>query len=268
MGETRTVLVEVHCEEIPARFLRPLAEEFENAFATFSDQNKLATVDAHGTSNIHCESFYSPRKLAWRFSNLVVRQDDQTETQVGPPQRMCVDGEGQPILQGLKFAEKWGVGFEAVRFEQPAGKKEPCAVVTLTKAGRPTLDLLAEALPKLIGGLHVPKAMRWGRSEFTFVRPIRNLLCRFGTEVVPFEVDGIRTCGTTLGHRLFHLQHPEPVVVASPEAYEAALEAAGIVVSFEQRRDLLAHQLADLAQLVGGTPTRDEELLDTLALIV
>ena len=88
--------------------------------------------------------------------------------------------QGQPAQTGLKFAEKWGVGFDQVRFEQPAGKKEPCAVVTLTRKGRPTVDLLAEALPRLIASLHVPKAMRWGSSEFQFVRPIRNVLCLFG----------------------------------------------------------------------------------------
>ncbi|NWJ42399.1 MAG: glycine--tRNA ligase subunit beta [Geothrix sp.] len=206
--------------------------------------------------------------MAWLIEFLPIEQPDQTETQVGPPQRMCVDETGKPTIQGEKFAEKWGVPFSDVRFEQPAGKKEPCAVVTLTKQGRPTAELLAEALPGLIASLHVPKAMRWGKSDFEFVRPIRNILCLFGEEVVPITVDGVTATNTTWGHRLYHRQHPAPVTIARPEAYEAALEAAGVVVSVDVRRARIAQQLDALAAEAGGRVVADAELLDTLAEIV
>ncbi len=189
MSANSTFLLELHCEEIPARFLKPLTEDFETAFT--------AWASAQGLGAVALETFYSPRKLAWRAVGLPLAQLDQTDIQVGPPQRMCVDEAGQPTIQGLKFAEKWGLDFSAVRFEQPTGKKEPCAVVTVTKVGRPTTDLLMEALPGLIAGLHVPKAMRWGRSDFEFVRPIRNLLCLLGETVIPITVDGVTATNTT-----------------------------------------------------------------------
>ncbi|MBS1765908.1 MAG: glycine--tRNA ligase subunit beta [Acidobacteria bacterium] len=254
MSETRTFLLELHCEEIPARFLGPLSEDFAGALAL-------------AFAGVKVEVAYSPRKLSWNCA-LPVMQSDQTETQVGPPQRMCVGEGGKPTIPGLKFAEKWGVDFSAVRFEQPAGKKEPCAVVTVTKQGRPTKELLAEALPGLIAGLHVPKAMRWGSSDFEFVRPIRNILCLFGEEVVDFTVDGVKSGNTTWGHRLFHRQDPGPIVVKRPEDYEAALKDAGIVISFEARKAELAKQLDRLASEVKGRVVADDHLLDTLAEIV
>ena len=288
MSATKTFLLELHCEEIPARFLRPLCHEFEDALKlslagwkiaadfsagkeskTRSDGTPYETQESlSGPNGPHFEHFYSPRKIAWRVSGLQPVQADQTETQVGPPQRMCVDADGKPTIQGLKFAEKWGVDFSAVRFEQPAGKKEPCAVVTLTKQGRPTVELLAEALPGLIAGLHVPKAMRWGKSDFEFVRPIRNILCLFGDQVVPITVDGVAATNTTWGHRLHHRQHPAPVRIPSPEGYEAALEAAGVVASVAVRRARIAEQLEALAAEAGGRVVADSELLDTLAEIV
>jgi len=260
MSDTRTLLLELHCEEIPARFLQPLGQEFSAGIKAFLLDSLRAEVTP--------ELLYSPRKLAWRVSGLPAQQPDQCDTQVGPPQRLCVDGEGRPAQTGLKFAEKWGVPFEQVRFEQVAGKKEPVAVVTLTRAGRPTAQLLAEALPRLVAGLHVPKAMRWGTSEFEFVRPIRNVLCLFGEEVVPFELDGVPSGATTWGHRLFHLDQPGPVAVSSPDAYEAALEAAGIVVSCADRQARLKRQIDDLAKSAGGSVVEDDELLATLAEIV
>lgn len=260
MSETKTLLLELHCEEIPARFLKPLSTEFAEAFAKWAESEKLSLEG----SKVH----YSPRKLSWCLSKLPCAQPDQTETQVGPPQRMCVDEKGAPTIQGLKFAEKWGVDFSAVTFEQPAGKKEPCAVVLLTKQGRPTVDLLSEALPRLVASLHVPKAMRWGHSEFEFVRPIRNILCLFGQDVVPFEVDGVKTSLTTWGHRLFHMKHVEPVAITSIDTYEQELEKAGIVVSFDQRRQRIESDMKALAAEVGGRVVSDGELLDTLAEIV
>ena len=253
MSEARTFLLELHCEEIPARFLKPLTEELAGSLAS--------------SFGAEARSAFSPRKLSWSCP-LPVMQADQTETQIGPPQRMCVGEDGKPTIQGLKFAEKWGVDFSAVRFEQPAGKKEPCAVVTITKQGRPTKELLAEALPGLIAGLHVPKAMRWGSSNFEFVRPIRNVLCLFGEEVVPFTVDDVTSGNTTWGHRLFHRQHPEPIAVKRPEDYEAALAKADIVVSFAERKAELAKQLDQLAAEVKGRVVADDHLLATLAEIV
>lgn len=284
MSGTKTFLLELHCEEIPARFLKKLSEEFYQDFVTWAQEKELlwekdileeslenagiiAAID-NPESSMEDHRFFSPRKLAWMIQAIEENQPIQIETQVGPPQRMCVGESGKPTIQGEKFAEKWGVPFSSVRFEQPAGKKEPCAVVTITKAGRPTVDLLAEALPGLIAGLHVPKAMRWGRSEFEFVRPIRNILCLFGEQVVPITVDGVTASNTTWGHRLFHREHPEPVKIATPEVYEAALEAAGVVVSVDVRRSRIAQQLKTLAAEVGGRVVTDAELLDTLAEIV
>jgi glycyl-tRNA synthetase beta chain len=260
VSAAKTFLLELHCEEIPARFLRPLTEDFAAAFT--------AWATAQGLAASGLESFYSPRKLAWRVQDLPSAQPDQTETQVGPPQRMCVDEVGKPTIQGLKFAEKWGVPFSAVRFEQPAGKKEPCATVTLTKQGRPTAELLAGALPGLIGGLHVPKAMRWGHSEFEFVRPIRNILCLLGDQVVPITVDGVTATNSTWGHRLHHRTNPAPIAIPTPEAYESALEAAGVVVSVALRRQRIEAQLEALAAEVQGRVVADAELLDILAEIV
>ncbi len=260
MSANSTFLLELHCEEIPARFLKPLTEDFKTAFT--------AWASAQGLGAVALETFYSPRKLAWRAVGLPLAQLDQTDIQVGPPQRMCVDEAGQPTIQGLKFAEKWGLDFSAVCFEQPTGKKEPCAVVTVTKVGRPTTDLLMEALPGLIAGLHVPKAMRWGRSDFEFVRPIRNLLCLLGETVIPITVDGVTATNTTWGHRLHHREHPAPILIATPGVYEAKLEAAGVVVSLDLRRSRIATQLQDQAAEAGGHLVADAELLDTLAEIV
>ncbi|MBL0314105.1 MAG: glycine--tRNA ligase subunit beta, partial [Holophagaceae bacterium] len=83
-----------------------------------------------------------------------------------------------------------------------------------------------------------------------------------------FTVDGVRSSNTTWGHRLHHMQNSEPIVIERPEDYEATLETAGVVVSFEQRRQRMEAQLHELAKAVDGRVVMDEELLNTLAEIV
>jgi len=260
MSDTQTLLLELHCEEIPARFLAPLANEFADAFAAFADEQRLGTPKV--------QTIYSPRKLAWRVEGLPKAQPDQTETQVGPPKRMCLDESGALTVQGRKFMEKWGADPSKIQFGQPAGKKEPCAILEIPRPGRATADILSDALPRLIAGLHVPKAMRWGDSAFEFVRPIRSILCIFGACVVPFTVDGVHSGNTTWGHRLYHRRKKDPLTVASPEKYESVLKAGGVVAGFDERRRIIAEQLKAKAAEVGGRPVADNGLLDTLALIV
>jgi glycyl-tRNA synthetase beta chain len=257
---TQTLLLELHCEEIPARFLKPLSLEFANIFTSFAAEHRLGKPEA--------QMIFSPRKLAWRIQGLLDVQPTRSETQVGPPQRMCVDEAGKPTLQGKKFAEKWGVDFSAIRFEQPKGKKEPCAIVEVMNPGRPTVALLSEHLPRLISSLHVPKAMRWGDSAYEFARPIRSILCIFGSEIVPFTVDDVDSGNDTWGHRLHHRKEAGKLMVDSPEKYEAILKSGGVLASFEERRQAIAMQIEAKAAEVGGRPVTDENLLDTLALIV
>jgi glycyl-tRNA synthetase beta chain len=260
LGEREDLLLELHCEEIPARFLRPLTDELAEAFGTWAKAQGLA----HG----EVQTRYSPRKLAWRVKALQTAQPDRSEEQVGPPQRLCVDESGKPTMTGQKFAEKWGVPFGDVLFEPIPGKKEPVALVRLTQKGRPTMELLAEALPDLIGRLHVPKAMRWGNSDFEFVRPIRNVLCLLGEQVVPFSVDGVAAGRSTWGHRLYHREHAEALELARPEQYEGTLAQAGVVVEATSRRAKLVEEAEGLAWEVHGHVVKDEALFDTLSEIV
>ena len=86
--------------------------------------------------------------------------------------------------------------------------------------GRPTVELLAEALPSITLRLAFPKAMRWGPSRTRFPRPIRWLLALFGGEVVPFTIEDVSTGRITHGHRILA---PGPFEVKSAADYEPAL---------------------------------------------
>src|SRR3546814_16770490 len=82
----------------------------------------------------------------------------------------------------------------------------------------------------------VPKRMRWGSSDETFVRPVQWLLCLYGTDIVPLQRFGLDSDRVTYGHR-FHA--PAAIPLASPNAYVDALRDAHVwadVACTEERR--------------------------------
>ena len=64
-------------------------------------------------------------------------------------------------------------------------------------------------LERVIRGFPWPKSMRWGANEFRWVRPLHSIICTFDGEVVPFEIEGIRSGNVTRGHRFMGAQHIE-----------------------------------------------------------
>ena len=69
-----------------------------------------------------------------------------------------------------------------------ADKKGDFYVAVIEKPGRPAIDVIGEILPDVIRNFPWPKSMRWGASSFTWVRPLRRILCLFAGEIVPFAL--------------------------------------------------------------------------------
>jgi glycyl-tRNA synthetase beta chain len=142
--------------------------------------------------------------------------------------------------------------------ETPRGEYVACRRVT---PGRPTRDILAEALPDLILGIHFPKTMYWtGKGGPRFIRPIRWLVALLGDEIVPFELAGVRSGNHTRGHRLLGSDRI-PVTLAT---YSDQLRQNYVLVSAEERRRKIEE---GIEKLLAGTGLRlrpDRALLDTL----
>lgn len=260
MSHSKTFLLEIHCEEIPARFLESLSVDFKNQISLLIENNFHV--------NLPIETFYSPRKLAWRIKNLPTTQSDRVDVQIGPPKNLCFDQYNAPTQIYIKFAEKCDVKIEQINFVKRNNKQDLYASVKIKHEGKATEILLQEAIPNLIRNLHVPKAMRWGNSKFQFVRPIRNILCLLDDNVIPMQLDGVKATNKTWGHRLFHIDNPNMLTINQPEEYESILEKGKIVVSYSRRRSVLEKQLYERAKEVNGCPIIDQVLLDTISNII
>lgn len=255
------LLLEIHCEEIPAKYLKPLQEQLYRDLGTaLLKQQLIKELAPQGPS----EDFYAPCKLAVRFHGLQERQPSVVNQHVGPAESICLTTSGEPTEAGLRFAQKWDLPFGEVRFESVAGKKGRYAVVSRQSESQSASAVLANIIPEVISSLTVPKAMRWGSSSFLFVRPIRNVLCLLGSDVVSFALDGVSSSRETLGHRL----SPGRITIDTPSTYEVQLKSKNVIISFSQRRSAIKKALESQSAAHGAQWIEDEALLDTVAGIV
>ncbi len=254
------LLLELFSEEIPARMQRQAAEDLKKLVTN-------ALVD-RGLVYEGAKAFATPRRLALAIGGLPVRQPDTREEKKGP--RV---GSPEGAVQG--FLKSAGLTDIAQAKIESDPKKGEFYVAIIEKPGRPTLDVLAEILPGIIRAFPWPKSMRWGAASrepgsLRWVRPLRSILATFGaetedTEIVPFEVDGLKAGNVTYGHRFMK---PEAITVRRFEDYVSKLEAAKVVLDADRRKEIIKADAQNLAFAQGLELVEDEGLLEEVAGLV
>ena len=254
------LLLELRSEEIPARMQRRAAE----------DLKKLVTdaLVERGFLYEGAKAFATPRRLALHIAGLPARGEAVREERRGP--RV---GAPDAAVQGFLKSAGLASLDQATTVTDP--KKGEFYLAVIERAGRETLDVLAEILPGIIRNFPWPKSMRWGAASaqpgsLRWVRPLQSIVATFGPEtetpdVVPFSVDGIAAGTTTSGHRFLK---PEPFEVRRFDDYVQALERADVILDADRRKDIILHDAKDLAFARGLDLVEDEGLLEEVAGLV
>lgn len=245
-------LLEVRSEEIPARMLEPGVREL--ATRVFED------LMARGLGPREVETGYTPRRLVLILNGLPEREPDREEQVLGPPvsAAFAPDGSPRPALAG--FAKKVGVEPDQLS-RVKTDKGEYLAAVKKTE-GRPTREVLAEIVPRVLAGISWAKTMRWGSGEGPWVRPVHGIVSLLDGEVVPFDLFGIPAGDRTVGHPTLT---PEPFRVSGVEEYRKELAARSLEVRPAERRRALLETMKSRAEALGGRLVEDAPLLDKLA---
>ncbi len=254
------LLLELFSEEIPARMQRQAADDLQRLVCGALAEKGLAYegATAHAT----------PRRLALHIAGLPGRQPDVREEKKGP--RV---GAPEAAIQG--FLKSAGLAsLEEAKIEKDP-KKGEFYVAVIERAGRETIDVLAEALPAVVKSFPWPKSMRWGAAStrldaLRWVRPLQSILATFGPEtetpeVVRFSVDGIESGNIAHGHRFLA---PASFPVRRFDDYVPALEKAKVVLDGARRRDIVLHDARNLAMAQGLELVEDAALLEEVAGLV
>ena len=240
-------LLEIGCEEIPARMIDAASQELRERLNRLLQRERLEPTGALA----HLDS---PRRLAVVASGLPAAQPDVTE-QVNGPSVQVAYKNGQPTPAAHAFAKK--VGVDIGRLEKVSTPKGEYLAATVTRKGRSAGEILAESLPKEIASLYWPKNMYWRRRGEVFVRPVRWLVAMLDEQVVPMELFGIPAGKTSRGHRIIG---SETVAISKPSAYVETLRAAKVLGASE-REQVIRKALDAATRTIPGARWRDDDAL-------
>jgi glycyl-tRNA synthetase beta chain len=240
-------LLEIGCEEIPARMIDSASRELRERLNTLLQRERLEPAGAIS----HLDT---PRRLAVLASGIPASQPDITE-QVNGPSAQIAYKDGQPTPAADAFAKK--VGVDVGKLEKVSTPKGEYLAATVTRKGRTAAEILAETLPKEISALYWPKNMYWRKRGEVFVRPVRWLVAMLDDEIVPVELFGLAAGNASRGHRIIA---SETVAISRPSAYVEALRGAKVLGAAE-REQVIRKALDAATRTIPGARWREDKPL-------
>ncbi|MBB6192370.1 glycyl-tRNA synthetase beta chain [Sphingobium wenxiniae] len=235
-------LLELRCEEIPARMQLKASEDLARLFTE--------ELGKAGLKPAAIDSFVTPRRLALIARDLPPETQAVSEEFKGPRTTAPTQAlEGFLRKTGLtqdRLEDRDGVWFAVVN-----------------KPGRATAEVLAQAVPAIIRAFPWPKSMRWGTASRTteslrWVRPLQGIVAILGEDLVDVEIEGVRSGYTTLGHR-FH--HPGEITIGGAQDYAEKLRACHVIVSHQERQAIIEAKANEAAAAHGYTVIEDKGLV-------
>ncbi|WP_057882623.1 glycine--tRNA ligase subunit beta [Tsuneonella troitsensis] len=239
-------LLELRCEEIPARMQAGARADLERLFR--------AEMGAAGVAVGEVTVWSTPRRLALIARGLPEATEAVSEDAKGPP-------EGAPDAAIDGFCKKNGVTRDQLELRDVKGRNTWFAVID--KPGRATRDLLTEAIPAIVRAFPWPKSMRWGAASLStqsirWVRPLSGIVAILGDSLVECEIGGVASGYATRGHR-FHC--PGEVTIGGASDYAEKLRACHVIVDHAERQDLIRERAAKAASEAGLSLVEDEGLV-------
>ncbi|MCW3848948.1 glycine--tRNA ligase subunit beta [Sphingomonas sp. LB-2] len=240
-------LLELRSEEIPARMQEKARADLASLFA--------ARLEALNLDHEGIESYATPRRLALIVRGVADATTAMTEERKGPR----ADAPAQAI-EG--FLRSTGLTRDQL-VERDDAKGGKLLFAVIERPGMPAPSVLSNACQHVIHAFPWPKSMRWGEASASteslrWVRPLQGIVALFGDALVQFEVAGVKSGVTTVGHR-FH--HPGPITIGSAADYIEKLRACHVIVDGAERRAIIAVGAKMAAGKAGLALIEDEGLL-------
>src|SRR5688500_6467068 len=230
-------LLELLSEEIPARMQARARNDLAKMLAEEMAKAGLETgaIDVHST----------PRRL------VLIARDIAAETQAA---REEIKGpKSSAPAQALEgFLRKTGLAREELE------ERDGVLFAVIDRPGRPAAAVIGDALARILADFPWPKSMRWGGGDTRWVRPLHGVVALLGEEIVPFEIGGVTSGASTLGHR-FH--HPGAITVGGAGDYAEKLRACHVIVDQDERERLIRDGAEKAAADAGLKLHADEGLV-------
>lgn len=251
----KPLLIEIGSEEIPARFISKGLALLKEALTHFLETSSVEY------GNI--SEYATPRRLALYIEDITEKQKDRTVEHLGPPKKVAFDEHGNPSRSLTGFARSLNINVNDLTTKKTARGEYVAAIVE--EKGKPTKDILSESLPEIISTLQLPKSMRWGGGSLRYFRPIQWILALLGNDIIPFQLDGIKSSNISYGHRFLS---PSAIKVKDSSRYPELLKKYHVIAGIKERKKIISEGIKKIEPLINCNVNKDDELLDIVTNLV
>ena len=246
--KTHDFLFELGTEELPPKLLLKLSNSLRDNFE--QELNKL-NLNFNNT-----KAFATPRRLAVTISELQSKQQDQVIEKKGPSTQspeMAING----------FAKSCGVSVDELEKKELAGKEY--FFYSKEELGQSIKDLLPSIIERSIKDIPITRSMKWGDSDYSFVRPVHWLVVMLDKDVVNANIMGLKSGRESKGLRF----QDSILKFTHANEYENLMsQKAQILVDFNKRKELIRDQILSVAKTNNAEVVIDESLLDEVCALV
>ena len=243
-----TFLLEILSEEIPAKMQKVAAENFTKIASEIFSKNNLVF------ENSQIKTFVTPRRLALELNNLKLAQEIPATKKIGPK----ITADKKAIAGFLKSV---GLKDES-ELETVENNGATCYLFTSKSSEIKTSEIIKNSLPQILQKMTAswPKLMRWdvdGSAEQPkWIRPIRNILCLFGSEVIDVEFAGLKSNNLTFGHYAYN-DH-KALKIEDSKDYKKILQDNFVILNQSERKQKIIQQILSITSK-NDLETIDEE---------
>ncbi|MEI6521247.1 MAG: glycine--tRNA ligase subunit beta [bacterium] len=246
-----TFLLEIGTEEIPGREV-PLALQQISALATEflrAERIEFTSIQTWGTA----------RRLTLIVSDIADLQTDTKRELQGPSVADAFTPDGDSTAVAIGFARNHHRSIAELDIIEFNGIEHLTAVYH--EKGLSSIERLPEICVKIIKGINLPSKMRWRKDDIIFSRPIRWVTAIYDDNVVNFTIGGIKSGRFSRGHRYLS---PGEIEINNANNYRQIMEENHVIVSQDERRNVLRNQLDGLISHDGAVIADDGKLFNDL----
>ena len=241
-------LLEILSEEIPAGMQKAAAENFAKIASEILTKNNLVfTVEQLNT-------FITPRRLTLYISNLEASQKTPATKKVGPK----INADKRAIEGFLKSV---GLSDES-QLEKTENNGHTCYAYIKPESEIKTDTILKDSIPQILQKMVAawPKLMRWDVENSSiqpkWIRPIRNIACLFGSEIMEVEFAGLKSNDQTFGH---FLKSFAPLKLKDASDYKKTLSQNFVILDRADRRKKIIEEITKIKTHLGFEAIDEEE---------
>jgi glycyl-tRNA synthetase beta chain len=242
-------LFELGVEEVPVSEILSVENQLRDKFISEFKENLIdfGTIETSATNT----------RFMIYIKDINEKTRDKEDLILGPSNKIAFDDDGNPTIPLKKFLESNGCEVkDIVKIEQ---KKGTYVGVNKKTPGMPVPELLEEIVPKILSEINFKKAMVWNESRVPFVRPIKNLLVLFNSDLIELEFAGITSSNTVYGHNLLS---EESIEISSFKEYIESLRNNFVLGKAEERREKILEEIKDIEDEFAVSVKLDEKMLE------